>query len=568
LRSEPNGLEIRYNKSCLLVDEPGPHLNRDCLAFIERCVALKKEDVRILIAMTPGEWQILADLDPEERYVKSRDRLTLPLLTEEQAVQLARTDWAKALMPTLPPDWRRNPFLLELLFETAEDVCDLRKQTDELIDTTIRTSGQDRFQYVHFVFEEGLSEQQRAAIRRVARGSDDFREHPLLLECGLIDESPRISDPILNHYFREPLIIHHLSDIHFGPKSASGIDDKEDGEHGSRFAEAAGGRTVREDYLAHIQGQGESAPHAILVSGDLVETGIPEQYEAARVFLDRLTELVVDHPDLRSEDLRVALVGGNHDVDWNETRGSASARKRHLAFARYMDGYPHPHLEKPPEERELSIVVWPGVGVEIALLGSAEYGGEEDDIQEQLVHLIDEVVTRARDAFEADEMEKYEGLSKQISRLDPGLINYLDLKRLESHRWEQPLRIAVMHHPVSPMPTGAEIARFGGLINAGAVKSSYFRAQVALVLHGHQHCGWFGRESWPGSYENRELFIAAAPTLGSRETIENLGFNEIRIYREGASNYEVEIRRISYNGNGWDWRGEGMSFWLGQETPV
>jgi hypothetical protein len=56
--------------------------------------------------------------------------------------------------------------------------------------------------------------------------------------------------------------------------------------------------------------------------------------------------------------------------------------------------------------------------------------------------------------------------------------------------------------------------------------------------------------------------------LGSRETIENLGFNEIRIYREGASNYEVEIRRISYNGNGWDWRGEGMSFWLGQETPV
>ena len=48
--------------------------------------------------------------------------------------------------------------------------------------------------------------------------------------------------------------------------------------------------------------------------------------------------------------------------------------------------------------------------------------------------------------------------------------------------------------------------------------------------------------------------------MGSRETIESLGFNEIRIFREGASDYEIEVRRVAYNGNGWDVTGDVMSF--------
>jgi 3',5'-cyclic AMP phosphodiesterase CpdA len=410
------------------------------------------------------------------------------------------------------------------------------------------------------VFEEGLSEGQRTVIRQIARGDRNAADDPLLRECGLIERGPRVSDPVLTDYFRPPIIIHHISDVHFGPKSAAGVDRKEQGEHGKRFARAVGGTTARDDYVAHLRTLRSAGPHVILISGDLVETGTDEQYLAARHFVDRLSALVADHPDLGSEDKRVALVGGNHDVDWGETRGVGGARKRHLAFARYMDGYPHPHLELPPEERSLSFLSWPGVGLEIVLLGSAEYGGEDDEVQLDLIRIIDRLRNQARSALEANEVERFDRITEHLSRLDPGVVDYHDLKRVESHAWTQPVRFAMLHHPISPMPAPTEIARFGGLLNAGATKTSFLRAGICLVLHGHQHSGWFGRESWPGRYNNRSLHVAAAPTLGSRETLEHLGFNEVRVFREGSSTFEIEVRRVAYNGNGWDMTADAMSF--------
>lgn len=560
LQQAPNGLNLEHRSSCLLIDEPGALLVQERLAFVTRCADLKRSGVRVLFAMTPKEWQFLTELDPEERHVKARDCLTLPLLSDAQASRIARVDWARALLPVLPSDWRNNPFLLELLLETAENAEELRDDLETLLSRTIHESARRRFRYVLEVFDSGLSEEQRRIIRTIARGETQDIQSPLLQECGLIGPGPRISDPILADHFRQPLVIHHISDVHFGPKSAVGVDGKEKGAHGKAMANAVGGESVREDYLHLLSNRRASGPHVVLVSGDLVETGTSDQYEAARAFLDQVANLVGDHPDLRPDEPRIAIVGGNHDVDWGETRGAAGARKRHLSFARYMDGYPRPLLEESPEHRSLSVVAWPGVGVEVALLGSAEFGGEVDETQEQLVRLVDDLAKRAREAFEAHELERFDALSKRLSMLDPGIVDHRDLRRLESHAWTQPVRIAMLHHPVSPMPVGTEVAKFGGLVNAGAVKTSLLRAGVSLVLHGHQHSGWFGRESWPGRYNDRVLHIAAAPTLGSRETIACLGFNEIRIFREGANYYEVEIQRIGYNGNGWDGTKDVVSF--------
>ena len=560
LQTDSDGLDVDHARACLLVDEPGRVLKSERLAFVERCAELKRMGVRVLIAMTPGEWQYLSEMDPEEKYVKARDCLCLTPLTDEQATKLTRTVWATQLLAAIPADWRRNPFLLELLLEVAEEYPELRARIDDLVLSTTRMAAQARFRYVHYVFEEGLSEMQRSVVRQIARREGDFSGQPLLKACGLVDVGPRISDPILHDHFREPLIIHHISDVHFGPKSASGVDDKEPGEHGRRFAQAAGARNVRDEYITYVESLVTKKPHAILVSGDLVETGTADQYDLARGFLDQLSRLVGDHADLRTGDPRIAIVGGNHDVDWSQTRGPEGARNRHVAFARHMDGYPRPLLEVAPESRGLSTVTWPGIGVEVALLGSAEFGGEDDETQVQLTALIDALVTRARDAFAVDELALFDELSQRISRLDPGLVHHRDLKRLESHVWTQPVRIAMLHHPVSPIASGTEIARFGELLNAGAVKASLFRVGVSLVLHGHQHSGWFAQESWPAHYGDRVLHIAAAPTLGSRETLVNLGFNEIRIYREGATHFEVEVRRMAFSGSGWDRTNDLMSF--------
>src|SRR5262249_19744518 len=53
--------------------------------------------------------------------VSGRALRFLPPLTEAQAQKLARTAWAKALLPRVPEAWRRRPFLLELLFQFVEE---------------------------------------------------------------------------------------------------------------------------------------------------------------------------------------------------------------------------------------------------------------------------------------------------------------------------------------------------------------------------------------------------------------------------------------------------------------
>lgn len=143
----------------------------------------------------------------------------------------------------------------------------------------------------------------------------------------------------------------------------------------------AGGATVpvraRDSYLDHVlQRNGEgTGPHLIVVSGDLTETGRPEEYAAAREFLGVLAGHLRPHPDLRSLDRRVLLVGGNHDVDWNQTRGAHGARSRHRAIADAFAPDPRPRLDEPPESGALVVERYADAGLEIMLLGSAEHGG-------------------------------------------------------------------------------------------------------------------------------------------------------------------------------------------------
>jgi hypothetical protein len=126
-----------------------------------------------------------------------------------------------------------------------------------------------------------------------------------------------------------------------------------------------------------------------------------------------------------------------------------------------------------------------------------------------------------------------------------------ELALLRAHPFTCPVRIAVLHHPISALPTAPEVARFSGLLKAGAVKEAMFAAKICLVLHGHQHSGWIAKETWPGKNGGRALHIAAAPTLGSRETQEHLGFNEIRLHREGEDRHELAVRKLIRQGEQW-----------------
>lgn len=187
----------------------------------------------------------------------------------------------------------------------------------------------------------------------------------------------------------------------------------------------------------------------------------------------------------------------------------------------------------------------------ICLLGSAEFGGEVeqrpawDRVREVLNELREQVV----DALRRDELDTAARLLDDIGRIDPELVHADDLHRLRSKRLLQKIKIAVLHHPVSPLPF-TEVARFAGLLNAGETKDALLAGKYCLVLHGHLHSGWFAAEQWPARHQDHTLRIAAAPTLGSREQVEHLGFNEVLIFREGTE-CQIEVRRFGREGATW-----------------
>ncbi|WP_437768496.1 metallophosphoesterase [Sorangium sp. So ce281] len=551
----------------LLLDEPQlagkAGSRRDASAFLRWCADLYSTNTKILLAMSPAEWIALERAAAgDAAFLSSRDMRFLDPLTPSEALKLARTEASRALLPELPETWRRNPFLLEFVFELAEKFPDLAKAPWTLLRTARVQSELREFTYHRTVFDEGLTDAQRGVLREIARGASPRGGNVDLLErCGLVEQRSgraMIADPILEANLC-PLRIHHVSDIHFGKKSAERIDVKEKGEHGNTIAGGLGPPRVCDHYVEHVAELAAAgrAPHLLVVSGDVAEQANDDEYADARIWLEQLSRHLADHPRLPPDEPHVLLVGGNHDVDWRQATasGQAGTQARHVPFARAFAAHPRcarPPLEEPPATRALAVARYADLGVEFALLGSAEFGGQEekDPVRDELLSLIGRL---RQGAMEEPDAKRAAALRDQVSRIDPGLVHDADLQRLRRAQWHAPIRIAVLHHPVSPLPS-TELARFGGLINAGEVKDALAHKEFCLVLHGHSHTGWFGKEQWPERHEDRTIRIVAAPSLSSREVQEHNGYNEIEIARDGVGDkvsYQIHVRRMVREGATW-----------------
>ncbi len=558
----------------ILLDEPGACLRADPERFVYRLQQLRKSDSprRVLVALAPMEWEQLAAQLQATGQQSDKDLRFIAPLTDAQAARLAsRADWAPAVASKLPANWRQSAFLLELALQVAERYPPLRDDPAQLTESAIRQSADPHLFYWDAVYQTGLNDAQRQAVREAAwHGRFDEGPGRLLVRCGLLAETAGravVTDPVVAHQLPPPVRIHHISDVHVGPKSAEAVDVKLKGATGKRLAEGAGAGYVRDTYLDHVRtlaakGQG---PHLLICSGDMVEYGTEEQYAAAQAWFAELAGLInAAHPMLTADAPRVLLVSGNHDVTWSEALGDAGTRQRHTRFHDAFAAYPHPRLDLPPADRGLVEFTYPALGLSILLLGSAEFGGELDDPEDpdqqerirQLNALRAELagaIARAGDpATPVDEIQKQiDGLLARLERIDPGLVHKRDLDRVTGHDWSASLvRLAVLHHPLSPVPAGLEIANFSGTLNAAQVKDALLSKRFCLVLHGHVHAGWFGRESWPGRHDDHALHIAAAPSLGSREVQEHHGFNEIALYWEGPG-WEVVVTRYIHQGTGW-----------------
>ncbi|WP_224361001.1 metallophosphoesterase family protein [Hyalangium versicolor] len=534
--------------------------------FLTRCEKLKRAKTSIVLALTPREIEHLRHADKDGDYLSPKSILTLSPLSPKEVGEVARTTEARALLTTVPPSWRRTPFLLELLFEVDEKArAEGEPLGKYLIPQALDVSeGGSPHRYFHDVFWDALTEEHREVLRSIARSEPvDAHVCQPLRQAGLVEKDPthgrlRLTDPVLAE--RLSLVrIHHISDVHFGPNTAQGFDDKE----GGPLAKATNPGSVRDGYLSHVEGlhATDKAPHLLIVSGDLTERATSAQFEEARLWLEQIEKILAPHPLLGDSTRRVLLVGGNHDVDWSQAKPNGDERARHETFAKVFKDYVHPHLETPPETRDFKPVKWKEFGLTILLMGTSELGGQVQEEVEQRARVYE--LSKLSAAASPEERDKAETAAIQAARIDPGLVHHRVLKCVSTHKWEDSLsvRIAVLHHPLSPLPS-TEVTRYAGLLNAGAVKQVLLEKGFCLALCGHVHAGWFAEERW---HERtvRTLRIAAAPSLGSSSIAENNGFNVVEILRElnreGRATYQLQVRRFVRKGErSWEQHSDQM----------
>ena len=544
-----------------LLDEPAALLNGRLDELIEWARA---QAGCVVIAMTPRELALLRAVDRGKTACAERSEVWLPRPTD---AEIDETVGAPA--STIPWRWRSSFHLARIWRDALDRV---RSTSGNVAATAFRLLDED---HQRLVGEDSLTTDLLKALETVGRGAlANTRRLEELEQLGLVRREdrapPRIADPVLAAALT-PLRIHHISDIHIGDKAAETVDAKHDPTRGDRMKRVVDAGFVRDQYLGHVEalsGRGEG-PHLVVVSGDLVErAGEPALLDQARRWLDRLrdaTELN-EHPCLRDEP-RVLLVGGNHDVDWAQT-SDPDPHKRHRAFAETFATYPHADLHLDVDARRRMPIEYREAGLAICLLGSGELGGEqlENPQLRSLLAYANHVAQERRAAGDPWPAIAIGELAKGLrpDRIDPGMVA---TRALEAARHtELPLRIAVLHHPITA-PAGAptEIHSFTGLLNAATVKAALRKHGYQLVLHGHLHQGALLCET---SHEgdHRDLHIAAAPSLGSREVVEHHGYNEITISRLPTQagkmpEAEVRVRRMIYRGQGAAWAEERtMSF--------
>ncbi|WP_372344867.1 metallophosphoesterase [Streptomyces sp. KL116D] len=504
-----------------------------------------------VVLATPGEHELLA---PHLGVDHPKDVLRPPRLAPEECDRMAGREpaWAPGVVELLRvhcPGWLQTPFLLELALHTAESEPALREDVAAL-DRAAYETAVHQHAYIDQWFHNGLSRQGRARLRadRWLRSGVPVGEAETAGAAGAAGQQRAgaavpAADPVLARHLPEVLRIHHVSDLHHGGSLRSNVDAKDPTEAGLRLAGLTGAGTSMDQYLKHLRRLGEQgrAPHLLVVTGDLVNRPHPSFGRLALNWLRSAAKALADHPDLRPADPRVLLVGGNHDVSWDlalDPRPEA----RHEWFAQTFAEFPHPDLQESRYDRRRLYVRYPEAGLRIALLGSAESGGEaaRDEDRRKL--------EAAQAEFAAtDDEDRFGALVLDFERVDPGVVSRGVLDRLGPEPGYTTL--AALHHPLSPVPA-VEIAPYAGVVNAGQAKRALAAAETSLVLHGHTHLGFLAAERFLGMPQEWTTRHAGAPALGSGETDEPNGYNEVFVAREGDA-HVLAVRTVRLVGGEW-----------------
>jgi predicted MPP superfamily phosphohydrolase len=274
----------------------------------------------------------------------------------------------------------------------------------------------------------------------------------------------------------QPRRILHLSDLHFATKDQATI----------WYSQLA----------ADLRDQQVDRLDALVVSGDLADRAEPVEYDAARLFLEKVMSgfsLSAHH---------VVLVPGNHDVSWTLSEEAYQLHRRARYSAPLMPGT---YIERDSGVIEVRTEdlyrkrFRPFSELYRAIKGVAYPLAYED--QAKIDHLsdIDICILGLNSAWESDHHYHArasihpEALARALVELGPPSTSQL--------------RIAVFHHPIH----GGEDSR---------IRDAAFLQQLAMhgfrvVLHGHVHKADAELYRFDRFEGGRRLEIVAAGTFGA-----------------------------------------------------
>jgi 3',5'-cyclic AMP phosphodiesterase CpdA len=256
---------------------------------------------------------------------------------------------------------------------------------------------------------------------------------------------------------------------------------------------------------------------SIVVTGDVTVASEPDGYKLLEPFLERLGGAMV-------ESERVLLTPGNHDVRWATEPGSRE-RYEALTDLRSQTGYRTALLDGIDIDGEgrlsaaahsPSILAKDG-SFHLVGLNSSNHCGVESRVDDTLAEYVAGLEKRA----EAD--HRVAALLQDWRRRGLHDLARLDHAQLlaAGREWradfessvDAPIRIAALHHQISPVTDIEEVKPFEVMSNLGAFREWLVAQRVDIVLHGHAHVAFNRHDSQRsfqsslGSVEHRFLVL-------------------------------------------------------------
>ena len=295
-------------------------------------------------------------------------------------------------------------------------------------------------------------------------------------------------------------LILHLSDLHLGAPTPAQRDYDDKVDIGEEVGE------TNTDHLTHtLEALGKSLAAAerkldsVVVTGDLTKGNQLDGYQAFHGVLDLLGEA-------RPDNDRIVVLPGNHDVDFECQPGERDKLARFMDAARipyrtplvkgldYTSANPRVNPGRrgaPKPILELSDAV-------IVAINSADYCWTRErgtDTKWEAVldaYLVGESSPEATARRELAARELTKLRTHDIPKVDKHQIKALE-QRLEQvglsdNANEDPrLRVAAIHHPITPASGEEEIKPFEVITNLAIVRTFLYHRGFHLILHGHKH---------------------------------------------------------------------------------